>query len=71
MRLKDKVAVVTGAGQGIGLAGAKAFAREGASVVLAEISEPHGRAAEAAIRAAGGDARFIRADVSSSQSVRE
>ncbi len=71
MRLKDKVAVVTGAGQGIGLAGAKAFAREGARVVLAEISEPHGRAADAAIRAAGGDARFIRADVSSSQSVRE
>ena len=43
MRLKDKVAIITGAGRGIGLAGAVAFAREGARVVIAEINEELGR----------------------------
>lgn len=69
MRLKGKIAIITGAGRGIGLAGAKAFAREGASVVIAEIAEEPGLAAESAIRQAGGEATFIRTDVSDSQSV--
>ncbi len=71
MRLKGKVAIITGAGRGIGLAGAMAFAREGARVVIAEISEPLGQAAESAIRQAGGEAAFIRTDVSDSRSVQQ
>jgi len=70
MRLKDKVAVITGAGRGIGLAGARLFAREGAKVVMAEINDELGRNAEAMIRDAGGEATFIKTDVSSPEDVR-
>ncbi len=62
MRLKNKVAIITGAGRGIGFAGAQAFVREGAKVVIAEINEELGRSAEAQLRAGGGDATFVRAD---------
>ena len=51
MRLKGKVAIITGAGRGIGFAGAQAFIREGAKVVIAEVSEELGRSAEAKLRA--------------------
>lgn len=63
-RLENKIAVVTGSGRGIGLAGARAFVREGAKVVLAEIDERLGRRAEAALREAGGEATFVRTDCS-------
>lgn len=69
MRLKDKVAIITGAGRGIGLAGAVLFAREGAKTVIAEINEDLGRRAEAGIRKAGGEASFVKTDVSSPQAV--
>lgn len=69
MRLKDKVAIITGAGRGIGFAGARAFVREGAKVVLAEISQELGRRAEAELRAAGGEATFVQADCGSSADV--
>lgn len=69
-RLQDKVAIITGAGRGIGLAGAQAFCREGAQVVLAEIDEALGCEAEARLRASGGDATFVRTDVSDGASVR-
>ena len=64
MRLKDKIAIVTGAGRGIGYAGASAFAREGAKVVIAEINEALGKQAEARIRKAGGEATFVKTDCS-------
>ena len=64
VRLADKVAIVTGSGQGIGRGIALAFAAEGATVVLAEIKPETGRAVEAEILARGGRARFVECDVS-------
>jgi NAD(P)-dependent dehydrogenase (short-subunit alcohol dehydrogenase family) len=55
-RLDGKVAVVTGAGSGIGRAGAAAMAAEGARVVIAEIDRERGERVAAAIREAGGEA---------------
>jgi 3-oxoacyl-[acyl-carrier protein] reductase len=64
MRLKDRVAVVTGAGSGIGAASALAMAREGARVIVADIDEAGARATVAAIEKDGGQALAVRADVS-------
>jgi 3-oxoacyl-[acyl-carrier protein] reductase len=61
MRLKDKVAIITGAGQGIGEAYARRFAKEGAKVVVADVNAEKGGAVAAAI---GGGAVFERVDVS-------
>lgn len=63
MRLADKVAVITGAGSGIGRAIADLFAQQGAKVLIGELDEPAGRAAAEAITAAGGTAVFQAADV--------
>jgi len=63
MRLKDKTAIVTGAAQGIGLACARAFAAEGARVMLSDIDDDLGAAAAETIRAAGGEAHFLHCDV--------
>jgi NAD(P)-dependent dehydrogenase (short-subunit alcohol dehydrogenase family) len=68
-RLADKVAFVTGAGSGIGRAAAALFAREGASVAIAEIDPSLGRGAEAEIVEAGGRVRFIETDVTDESSV--
>ena len=59
-RLANKVAVITGAGSGIGRASAKLFAAEGAKVVVAELDAGLG---EAAAGEAGPAARFVRTDV--------
>lgn len=64
MRLTGKVALITGAGRGIGYAAADVFSREGARVVIAEIGEELGRAAESKLRALGRDVMFVRTDVS-------
>ncbi|MGH9369220.1 MAG: glucose 1-dehydrogenase [Thermoanaerobaculia bacterium] len=64
MRLKEKVALITGAGSGIGREAALLFAREGASVVVADVAEAAGRETAAAIEHSGGRAGFVRADVS-------
>lgn len=63
MRLAGKVTIISGAGNGMGAEEARLFVREGAKVVLAEISEPAGQALEAEITAAGGEAVFVRTDV--------
>ena len=63
MILKDKIAIVTGAGSGIGRAGALAMAREGAHVIVADRDGPAGEATVAAIHAAGGRAEAVRTDV--------
>jgi NAD(P)-dependent dehydrogenase (short-subunit alcohol dehydrogenase family) len=68
-RLEGKVALITGAGQGIGRAAALLFAAEGARVAVAEIVEEAGAATARAIEAAGGAALFVRTDVSQPESV--
>src|ERR1700704_1212190 len=66
-RLEDKVAIITGAGQGIGLAYAERFLAEGAKVVVAEINED--RAASAMKQLDGqGDVAFQLTDISDEQS---
>lgn len=69
MKLKGKVAVITGAGSGIGRATAALFAREGARVVIAEINETSGAETARRIQAEGGEAFSVTTDVSSSESV--
>lgn len=64
MRLKGKVAIVTGAGAGIGQAVAARFGAEGASVVIAEVDAANGQRAAEAISKSAGEALFIRTDVS-------
>jgi len=64
MRLKDKVALITGAGSGIGRESALAFAAEGAAVVAVDVREDAGRETVEAIESAGGRASFVRSDVS-------
>jgi len=66
--IAEKVAIVTGSGGGIGEGYARALAREGARVVVAEIDAAKGRAVADAIRSDGGQARFVEVDVSSAAS---
>ncbi len=60
--VENKVAIITGAGSGIGRATAELYAREGAKVVVADIDEKGGNATVASITAAGGAALFVKAD---------
>jgi NAD(P)-dependent dehydrogenase (short-subunit alcohol dehydrogenase family) len=70
MNLQDRVAIVTGAGSGIGWAIAERLAEEGASVVAAERDEASGQAIVAAIQDRGGRALFVRTDVALEADVR-
>jgi NAD(P)-dependent dehydrogenase (short-subunit alcohol dehydrogenase family) len=64
MRFEGKVALITGAGMGIGRATALLFAREGARVVVADYDAESGEETARLIRDEGRDAKFVRADVS-------
>ena len=67
--LKGKVAVVTGASSGIGRASALVFAREGAKVVVADVIVTGGEETVRLIKAAGGEALFVRADMAKAAEV--
>lgn len=69
-RLKGKVAIVTGAANGIGRAIAERFANEGAWVLLVDLEEDTGRKVVQGIEAAGGKAAFVRGDVSRREDVK-
>jgi NAD(P)-dependent dehydrogenase (short-subunit alcohol dehydrogenase family) len=71
MRLQGKVALISGAANGMGEVEAKLFAQEGARVVVADLLETEGRQVVADITAAGGEARFVRLDVTSEEDWQE
>ncbi len=64
MRLADKVTIITGAGGGMGRVAASMFAKEGSKVIVAEYGEAAGQETVDLIRAEGGDATFVKVDVS-------
>jgi NAD(P)-dependent dehydrogenase (short-subunit alcohol dehydrogenase family) len=67
MRLKDKVALITGAGGGIGGEAALLFASEGAAVVVTDVVDDAGLEVVEKVRAGGGKAAYVHADVSSAK----
>jgi NAD(P)-dependent dehydrogenase (short-subunit alcohol dehydrogenase family) len=67
--LDEKVALITGAGSGIGHATAKMFAREGARIVLADVAEARGQETLSMVKEGGAQAIFLRTDVSKSHDV--
>lgn len=67
--LKDKVALVTGAGSGIGRATSVALAAEGARIVVADVAADGGERTAAMVRDSGGDCVFVRTDVTSAAQV--
>jgi len=70
MKLKDKVAIITGAAKGIGKGIATVFFREGSKVVVADWDEEAGRETAEEIRSSGGDAFFVKCDVSNEEQVK-
>ncbi len=70
MRLEGKVAIISGAASGMGAEEARLFAREGARVVVADITDDDGEAVARQIEDTGGEAVFIHTDVTSEESWR-
>ena len=71
MRLKNKIALISGAASGMGESAARIFAREGAKVVLADVLEKEGSKVAASIVSTGGEALFMCLDVSDEEQWRE
>ncbi|MBN1444794.1 MAG: glucose 1-dehydrogenase [Candidatus Omnitrophica bacterium] len=71
MRLKNRTAVITGAGRGIGKAAALLFAKEGACVVAVDLDADRGEATVREIRESTGSAVFVQADVSKAEQVKK
>ena len=71
MRLEGKVAIITGGANGMGAEECRIFAREGAKVVIADVMEEEGKQVEAEIAESGGDAVFMKLDVTSESDWRE
>ena len=71
MKLKNKVAIVTGGAMGIGKGIARVFVREGARVVIADVNRAEGEKAATELAAGTGEVVFIHCDVSSESSIRE
>ncbi len=69
--LKDRVAIITGAGSGIGQATAMRFAEKGAKIVVADMDAQAGQATTGQIKQAGGQAVFVKADVASNTGAQE
>src|SRR3990172_1412997 len=69
-RLEGKVALITGGASGMGMVASRLFASEGASVVLTDVADEPGEAVAAEIRAEGGSAAYVHADVSSEDDAR-
>ena len=70
MRLEGKVAIISGAASGMGAEEARMFAREGASVVVTDITDDDGEAVAREIEDSGGEAAFVHTDVTSEESWR-
>lgn len=68
-RLENKVAIITGGAMGMGAATAELFAKEGAKVVIADFNEEKGQAQVDKIKADGGEAAFVKTDISKSADV--
>ena len=71
MRLEGKVAIISGAASGMGAEEARLFAREGASVVVTDITDDDGEAVAREIEDSGGEAVFVHTDVTSEESWRQ
>ncbi|UCF57543.1 MAG: glucose 1-dehydrogenase [Deltaproteobacteria bacterium] len=70
MRLKDKVCIATGAGQGIGAGAARLMSQEGGKVVVSDVNEETGKSVVEEIKANGGEAIFVKTDVSQLEDVK-
>lgn len=70
MRLENKIAIITGAGSGIGRGIALTFAKEGAKITVADYAEEGGKATVEEIKKMGGEAIFVKADVSKAEEVK-
>jgi NAD(P)-dependent dehydrogenase (short-subunit alcohol dehydrogenase family) len=65
MRLEGKIALISGGARGMGAVEARLFAKEGAKIIIGDVLEDEGRKLEAEINATGGEALFVRLDVTS------